>query len=201
MVIREREREYLRNLGKGNRSGGPLGLVHPVKPDPRLSNAKSVKAMQRKSRSLILTDPTVENASCRSLCSVRRLSKLPLITTEFLKKHPKPTQPETRSDSIHESTRPDPARLWLYISNNSSIYGSGDNCTNGGNYIVWLRSERSRNARWRWFDDVTDFITLIIIIILISSFTFRINLYGVLCFKISQAKVVLSFVVFGICTD
>lgn len=115
---RERKREYLTNLGKGNRSGGPLGLVHPVKPDPRLSSAKSVKAMQRKSRSLILTDPTVEIASCRSLCSVRRLSKLPLI---LKKNKPKPTQPETRSDSIHESTRPDPARLGLYINNNSSI--------------------------------------------------------------------------------
>ena len=56
-------------------------LIHRTKEEALVENARSVKATQQQRRSLILSDLTVEIASRRKRCSVRRFhQQLPLMT-------------------------------------------------------------------------------------------------------------------------
>lgn len=72
----------------------------------------SVNPMQTQSKSLIFTDPTVEIATCRNRCIVRRLNKLPLIAAvadrEKKKTYDRGSEKAPRKTSCEdESTHPD----------------------------------------------------------------------------------------------
>ena len=98
------------NLESGPWYGAGAWLIHRKKLEALVENAISVSATQKQRRSLILSDLTVEIASTRNLCSVRRFNsqQLPLIPL-FRYGSPKAgslrVEPN-RSGSLHPEPQP-----------------------------------------------------------------------------------------------
>lgn len=98
------EKHKVTNLERGKRRRGGARLVEKTTVEAVMARTMSVSTMQQKSRRVILADLTVEIASSRNLCSVRRFKQqqkrqLPLITAKLERdSSPKPIPPSrTRS--------------------------------------------------------------------------------------------------------
>lgn len=137
--------------------------------------------MQKQSKSLIFSDPTVEIATCRNLCIVRRLNKLPRIAAVADRKKEKSSQKASNfawirsrwnssSSAEDESTRSDsitaPSINFLRPSRTEKfsfpvLSREMLRCSAGGTKKRWHR-RRLNGGNWNWpvgdsdDDDVTD---------------------------------------------